>query len=107
MATMLADVLAGMGHDVCAIEDTEAGAVAAAVRCKPEMMIVDVLLGDESGISAVEQILRTGFIPHMFVSGDLSSFPPNRPGAVVLEKPFSEPDLARALQRVLAVASIS
>ena len=99
LATLLADVLAGMGHDVCAIEGTEAGAVAAAVRCKPDMMIVDVLLGDGSGVSAVEEILRTRFIPHVFVSGDISRVPPDRPGAAALHKPFGEPDLARALQR--------
>jgi two-component system, response regulator PdtaR len=102
IATLLAEVLVGMGHDVCGIESTEAGTVAAAARCKPDVMIVDALLGDGSGISAVEQILRTRFIPHVFVSGDISSIPPARSGAVVLRKPFGEPDLARALQRAVA-----
>ena len=32
IAMLLADMFAGMGHDVCAIEATEAGAVAAAVQ---------------------------------------------------------------------------
>jgi CheY-like chemotaxis protein len=107
VATLLAEVLAGMGHDVCAIEGTEAGTVAAAVRCKPDVMIVDVLLGDGSGVSAVKEILRTRFIPHVFVSGDISRVPPDRPGAAGLQKPFGEPDLARALQRALAVGPVS
>jgi DNA-binding response OmpR family regulator len=56
---LFADVLAAMGHDVCAIEATEADAVAAAARYKPDLMIVDARLRDGSGVSAVEEILRT------------------------------------------------
>jgi CheY-like chemotaxis protein len=41
IAMLLADMFAAMGHDVCAIERTEAGAVAAATLCKPDLMIVD------------------------------------------------------------------
>jgi two-component system, response regulator PdtaR len=57
---LLGELLKEMGHDVCAIETTEADAVAAAVRCRPDLMIIDVRLGDGSGISAVKEILRTG-----------------------------------------------
>jgi len=34
-----------MGHDVCALEITEAGAVAAAAQYRPNLMIVDARLG--------------------------------------------------------------
>jgi two-component system, response regulator PdtaR len=98
---LFADVLAEMGHDVCAVEATEAGAVAAAARCSPELMIVDARLGKGSGISAVEEILRTGFVPHVFVSGDTASVRERRPDAVVIQKPFRESDLALAIQRAL------
>jgi len=67
---LLAQMLETMGHDVCAIEATEADAVTAVVRCRPDLMIVDARLGDGSGVSAVEEILRTGFVPHVFISGD-------------------------------------
>jgi CheY-like chemotaxis protein len=107
IAILMAEVLAGMGHDVCAIEATEADAVAAAVRCKPEMMIIDARLGDGSGISAVEQILCSGFIPHVFVSGDALRVQALCPGAVVIQKPFRESDLASAMQRALGVAAAS
>ena len=90
-----------MGHDVCAIETTAADAVTAAVRYKPDLLIVDVRLGDGSGISAVEEILRTGPIPHVFVSGDTSRVKALGPDAVVIQKPFREADLARAIQRAL------
>ncbi len=44
IAMLFADLLVAMGHEVCAIEATEAGAVAAAVRCRPDLMIVDAHL---------------------------------------------------------------
>ena len=69
---LLGELLELMGYDVCGIEATEAGAVAAAVRCSPDLMIVDVQLSNGSGISAVEEILRTKAIPYVFVSGDIS-----------------------------------
>lgn len=99
----LAEMLEAMGHDVCAIEFTEAGAVSAAGRCKPDLMIVDVRLGDGSGIAAVEQILRGGPAPHLFVTGE--KIQASRPGAVVLQKPYFERDLAGAIHRALAVSA--
>src|SRR6185295_18685629 len=70
VANLLAAVLVSMGHAVCAIEDGEIGAVAAANRCRPDLMIVDQVLHDGSGVGAVEEILRERFVPHVFVSGD-------------------------------------
>jgi FixJ family two-component response regulator len=107
IAMLLADMIAGMGYDVCAIEATETGAVAAALRCRPDLMIIDARLGDESGVSAVEEILRTGFVPHVFISGDISTVQALRSGAVAILKPFSESDLVRAIQRALGAATAS
>lgn len=98
---LLAEVLEGMGHSVCAIEATEIGAVIAAHRCRPDLMIVDVWLGDGNGVAAVEEIRRTKFIPHVIVSADLSKVRNLRPDAVVLQKPFRELDLERAMLRAL------
>ena len=100
IAMLLADMLGMMGHEVCAIAATEAEAVAAAVRCRPDLMIVDVRLREGSGVSAVAEILHTGFIPHVFMSGDRS--PPGlSPNAVMLRKPFLESNLVRAVQQAL------
>jgi DNA-binding response OmpR family regulator len=107
IAMLLADIFTAMGHDVCAIEATKAGAVAAAVRCRPDLMIADARLGDESGVAAVEEILRTGFVPHVFVSGDISTVRALKPSAVAIQKPFSESDLVRAMQRALGGAAAS
>ena len=99
---LFADALAAMGYEVCAIETTETDAVAAAARYKPDLMIVDARLRDGSGVSAVEEILRTGWIPHVFVSGEKTSkLHALRPGSVVIQKPFRDIDLGRAIQRAL------
>jgi CheY-like chemotaxis protein len=95
---LLGELLREMGHDVCAIEATEADAVAAAIRCRPDLMIIDVRLGDGSGISAVEEILRTRVIPYVFVSGDISRVQALRPGAVLMQKPYRESDIVQAIQ---------
>jgi DNA-binding response OmpR family regulator len=103
---LLAEMLLEMGHDVCAVEATEAGAVTAAARFIPDLMIVDVRLGDGSGVSAVEEIQRTGFVPHIFASADTSSVRALRPDAVAIQKPFRESDLVRAIHRALDTRSV-
>ena len=104
---LLADALEAMGCEVCAIEASETGAVAAAARYNPDLMIVDARLRDGSGVSAVEEILRTGWVPHVFVSGETSTIQALRPGAIVIQKPFREMDLSRAIQRALDAAASS
>jgi len=98
---LLADMLGAMGYDVCAVEATEADAVAAAARCRPDLMIVDVRLRDGSGVSAVEEILRNRWVPHVFISGETSAIQALRPGAIAIQKPFRDMDLNRAIQRAL------
>ena len=99
---LLTDMLTELGHAVCAVERTEAGAVAAAARFQPDLMIVDAHLKDGSGILAVEAILRKSFVPHVFVTGDKRGTQQHRPEDVVIEKPFRERDLVDAINRALA-----
>ena len=105
IGVLLAELLEEMGYDVCAIEATEAGAVTTAVRCRPDLMIVDVRLGEGNGVSAVEKIFRTGPVPHVFISSERTHV--FRPGAVFLQKPFREPELARAVQRAFGATAVS
>jgi CheY-like chemotaxis protein len=102
---LLGELLTSMGYDVCAIESTEADAVTAAARCRPDLMIVDVRLGEGSGVSAVEEILRAGPVSHVFVSGDISGVPALTPGTVIIRKPYREPDLAQAIQRAIGAGT--
>src|SRR5207237_960301 len=84
ISMLLTEVLKGMGHKVCATAATEAEAVSAAARCRPDLMIVDAGLGQGSGVAAVEEILRAGPIPFLFVSGDAGRVQARKPGAVVV-----------------------
>jgi CheY-like chemotaxis protein len=101
IAVLLAELLAGMGHDVCATAATEAEAVIAARRDRPDLMIVDAGLRGGSGVSAVEEILRAGPIAHVFVSGDAERVRMRKPDAVVVRKPFRRAELASAIDKAL------
>jgi CheY-like chemotaxis protein len=102
IAMLLEATLTGMGYSVCAVEATEQGAVTAAARCQPDLLIVDSRLREGNGVSAVERILQTGFVPHVFVSGvDLRAERLDA-RAVTLHKPYNEPELFAAIQRALA-----
>lgn len=95
----LVQLLEELGHRVCALEATPSGAVSAVRRCKPDLMLVDARLGEESGVAAVTDILRDAPIPYVLMSG--GRIPEAMPGAVVLEKPFFEAGLVRAMQSAL------
>ena len=103
VARLYGEVLEGMGHEVCAIVGDEAQAVAAALRHKPDLMLVDQRLAAGSGVGAVAEILATLFIPHIFVCGNPAPVRLLRPDAVVLRKPFHEVELAAAIELALAV----
>jgi len=55
-------------------------------------MIVDAGLGQGSGISAVEVILRSRPIAHVFLTGDAERVRLNQ-NAVVVRKPFRQAEL--------------
>ena len=104
IALLLSETLKEMGHSVCAIASTEADAVAQALAHLPDFMIVDAGLRDGNGVAAVETILKTRRVPHLFVTGNGQKVRALRPDAVILEKPFFELDLVAAIERALAVS---
>ncbi len=94
IGALLADLLIELGHHVCATAQTEADAVAA------DLILVDVTLKQGNGVSAMRTIAQTSDARHVFMTGaGRREFPA---GAVILHKPFCEPDLVRALAQVLA-----
>jgi CheY-like chemotaxis protein len=97
---LLVDILLGMGHSVCGLHASASVAVASALLLVPDILLVDVRLGSDSGIAAVAEIRRSRQIPYIYMSGAL--IPVGRPNDVVLYKPFFEADLAAAIQRVAA-----
>jgi two-component system, response regulator PdtaR len=106
IAMLLTEMLAGMGHDVCATAATEAEAVIAAAHYRPDLMIVDAGLGRGSGVSAVEEICRAGPLAHVFISGDAERVRLRHPDAVVVRKPFRQAELVRAIEIALATAAV-
>ena len=99
---LLAETLEGIGHTVCAVESNVANAVASASYWLPDLMIVDVGLGEASGVAAVKEILQSRFVPHVFVTGNAVRGIPLGPDTVLIQKPFRVSDLERAIQRALA-----
>jgi DNA-binding response OmpR family regulator len=90
-----------MGHEVCAIESTEAGAVAAAEQHRPDLMIVDAALETGDGVAAVGRILARRSVRYIFASGDMTKVQASFPDAIMIHKPFNDTDLARAIERAM------
>jgi DNA-binding response OmpR family regulator len=107
IAMDLAELLIGMGHDVRAIASTEADAVAAAIRCEPNLMIVDGNLGEGSGVSAMRRILAQGFVSHLYITGDPLQMAELVPDAVIVAKPFNMRGLASGIAKARRAASRS
>jgi two-component system, response regulator PdtaR len=101
VAMLLVETLVEMGHGVCGVEATETGAVAAALQYQPDLIIVDAQLMEGNGVSAVDQILSAGFVPHLFISGNIKKVLARRPGAVAIQKPFRDSELDQAIRRAL------
>jgi CheY-like chemotaxis protein len=94
---LLAEMLTAMGHLVCGVEATEAGAIEAAARWHPDLMIVDAELREGNGLLAMKSILSSGPMPHVIMSGAVTGT--GILDGPVLQKPFGEKDLVRAMER--------
>lgn len=103
IAMLLEETLVALGHQVCATAASQEEAIAAAQAHRPDLMIVDSGLAEGSGIDAVAAILETGFIPHLFVTGNAMEVATQRPEAIILQKPFFVPELVSAITRAVAV----
>jgi DNA-binding response OmpR family regulator len=101
IAMDMAELLMGLGHDVCAIACTEAQAVDAGLRCEPDLMIVDGALADGSGVSAMAQVLKHRSVPYLYVTGDTHHTLQLAPDAVVVGKPFNLQELTVGMGKAL------
>ncbi len=102
---LLAEVLEDLGHVIVDLEVDASAAVAAARDIRPDLMIVDINLGEHSGVAAVKEVLRDGFVPHVFVTGDLFGNLELGPEAVLIQKPYRSADLVAAIARAIGGAS--
>ena len=101
IAMFLEELLDAMGHEVCAAVSDQAEVVAAAAQHAPDMMIVDERLREGSGLAAVVEVLKTGFVPHIFATGDYYRVLAHDPDAIVLQKPYTAQALSCAIERAL------
>jgi DNA-binding response OmpR family regulator len=98
---LLSLTLQELGYDVAPVVANQADAVRASGASPPDLMIVDEGLAGGSGVDTMAEILRGGFIPHVFVTGDVARIRIAAPHAVVIQKPFMEAELLGAMQLAL------
>ena len=98
IAKILSETAIQPAFNVCAIKATEVDATAAAFCFQPDMLIVADGLSQGNGFSAMETILSTGLVSHMFVSRDPLLVRVQRPGAVVIQMPFFVCVIVRAFE---------
>jgi CheY-like chemotaxis protein len=69
IAIDLADLVTGLGHDVCDTARTHKEAVAAFGKHKPGLVLADIQLADgSSGLDAVNEILGSFDVPVIFIT---------------------------------------
>ncbi len=102
-------IVSDIGHSVTGVARTRADAVALAGREKPDLILADIQLADNSsGIDAVNDILgKFGDIPVIFIT----AFPErlltgDKPEpAFLITKPFSEEQVRSAVSQAMFFAS--
>jgi CheY-like chemotaxis protein len=109
IALDIVDIVEGIGHTVTGTARTRTEAVALAKRKKPDLILADIQLADNSsGIDAVNDILaQFADIPVIFIT----AFPERlltgeRPEpAFLITKPFSEDQVRSAVSQAMFFAS--
>ncbi len=100
IASHIAAILSDMAHASVHVA-SESEALSAARTHLPDLMIVDPWLSTASEIVVVNEILRDGYIPQIYVSGTILDPAVIDHRAVVIKKPFSEASLVETIQRLL------
>ncbi|WP_296398407.1 response regulator [Reyranella sp.] len=98
IALDVADIVRNAGHEVVGIAATEKAAIDLAAKHSPHLVLADIQLrGSDSGISAVNQIMKSMSVPVIFVTGFPERLLTGKQvePAFVISKPF-DPDLLRA-----------
>jgi DNA-directed RNA polymerase specialized sigma24 family protein/CheY-like chemotaxis protein len=106
IAEDIAGLVTDMGHKVCGSAAREEEALRLALETSPELILADIQLkGGDSGIRAVQQILRSTSLPVIFITG----FPERLltgeqlEPAFLIAKPFQPEVLRTAIGQALAV----
>jgi two-component system, response regulator PdtaR len=105
VAMNMESALVEEGFDVVGIVDTEADAVAAAYRFKPDVVLMDITLREGDGISAARAILKDFAVRIVFVSGNsdpltLAAAQEMKPAGFI-RKPFITHQFANLVRNAL------
>ena len=109
VAMDIESIVLAMGHHVTGISRTHAAALSLGAKERPDLILADIRLADESsGIEAVHDLLaRLGDIPVIFITGS-----PNllltgeRPEpAFLIGKPYTEEQVRSAVSQAMFFAS--
>ncbi len=103
VGSLLREMLSDMGHHVVAVVGTQAGAIEAAARHEPDLILLDEHLGSGYGSFAIAEILSRRTVPYILMSG--ASSPAMASAVASLKKPFFEADLRQAIATALVAVS--
>jgi CheY-like chemotaxis protein len=106
IAMELGRIVRDLGHRVCGMAARQSEAIELASRTQPALILADIQLkGDDSGITTVQEILKSVAVPVIFVTG----FPErlltgeDLEPAFVIPKPFRPQMLKAAIGQALSV----
>ena len=109
IALDVAKIVRGAGHQVVGIAATEKAAIDLAEKHSPDLVLADIQLrGQDNGMTAVRQILKSMSVPIIFVTGYPERLLTGQgiEPAFVITKPF-DPDLLKtAMAQALNIESI-
>jgi two-component system, response regulator PdtaR len=99
-------VVQTLGHEVVGPATTAEKAIELAGRARPNLVLMDIRLADNSdGVAAAIEIRQRFDIPSLFVSAHGDPISRNRAAAAqplgFIEKPFSPESLSRAIEAAL------
>jgi CheY-like chemotaxis protein len=104
IAIDLADLVTGLGHDVCETARTAKEAVATFRKHRPGLVLADIQLADgSSGLDAVNELLKTFEVPVIFITAYPERFlTGERPEpAFLIAKPFQPATVSAVISQVL------
>ena len=101
LGPLLSEALARMGHEVWPFVGVHAGALEAAVRLQPDLLIVEMARRNARTLTAMESGQGASPIRHVFTSAHARAAAAFKPGAVALKMPFDGAHLAHAIERVV------
>jgi CheY-like chemotaxis protein len=111
LAVALEVYLRSKGYAICGFLRKGRDAIDKAIKLKPDILIMDVLLADDiDGISAVEEIHKEVYIPVIFMTATNDDKTLQRIKNVqaidILPKPFSNEKLLGLIEKTPAPSSV-